>query len=85
MRKIRSYILKGKVICIGLEDSKKTWKLCARSGRTVVNEVSIPAGYENLRNYLRNKFPNCNIRVMYGAGFRGFDVCVRVNGRGNLQ
>ena len=31
MKKIREYILKGKEISIGLEDSKKTWKLCARA------------------------------------------------------
>lgn len=74
MSKIRCYILKGKEICIGLEDSKKTWKVCARSGRTVVNEASLPAQYENLRNYLRNKFPECTIRVMYEAGFRGFEL-----------
>lgn len=74
MKKIRQYILKSKEIYIGLEDSKKTWKICARSGRTVVNETSLPAEYENLRNYLRNKFPECRIRVMYEAGFRGFEL-----------
>jgi transposase len=74
MKKIREYVLKGKEIFIGLEDSKKTWKLCARSGRTVVNETSLPAEYENLKNYFRNKFPNCKIRVIYEAGFRGFEL-----------
>jgi transposase len=49
MKKIRQYILKSKEICIGLEDSKKTWRICARSGRTVVHETSLPAEYDNLR------------------------------------
>ena len=57
MKKIREYILKGKEISIGLEDSKKTWKLTARSGRTIVNETSMPAEYENLHRYLANKYP----------------------------
>jgi transposase len=74
MKKIRQYILKSKEIFIGLEDSKKTWKICARSGHTVINETSMPAEYENLCNYLRNKFPDCKIRVMYEAGFRGFEL-----------
>lgn len=74
MRKIREYILKGKEIFIGLEDSKKTWKVCARSGRIKVNETRMPAEYENLRNYLMNKFPSCKIQVMYEAGFRGFEL-----------
>jgi hypothetical protein len=34
----------------------------------------MPAEYENLRNCFRNKFSECKIRVMYGAGFRGFEL-----------
>jgi transposase len=74
MKKIRSYILEGKEIFVGLEDAQKSWKVCVRSGRTVVNEVSMVAEYDQLRNYFRNKFPECKIRVMYEAGFRGFEL-----------
>jgi len=74
MKKIRSYILKGKEVVIGLEDSKKSWLVCARSGRTVVHEASMTASYAILRSYFRNKFPECKIRVMYEAGFRGFEL-----------
>jgi|GEM_PF-6895198 len=70
MKKIRDYILEGKEVFVGLEDSAKTGKLCVRSGRPVVNETNMPAKYENLVNYFRNKFPKCKIRVMYEAGFR---------------
>ena len=31
MRKMQDFIVKGKRIFIGLEDSKRTWKLCVRS------------------------------------------------------
>jgi transposase len=34
----------------------------------------MPAEYANLRNYLKNKFPSCKIKVMYEAGFRGFEL-----------
>ena len=74
MKKIQEYILKGKDVFIGLEDSAKTWKVCARSGKTVVSETTMPAKYENFRNYLHKRFPDCKIKVMYEAGFRGFEL-----------
>jgi transposase len=74
MRKIRSYVLTGKEVFVGLEDSKKSWKVCVRSGRTVINETSMEAKYEVLQKFFRNKFPECKIRVMYEAGFRGFEL-----------
>lgn len=72
MRKMQEFIVKGKRIFIGLEDSKRTWKVCARSEKTIVNEASMEAKYEVLRSYLRNKYPECEITVMYEAGFQGF-------------
>ena len=68
------YILKNDKVFVGLEDSKKTWKLCIRSGGMVVREASMPARYEVLRNYFSNNFPQCQIQVMYEAGFAGFEL-----------
>ncbi len=72
MRKIQEYITKGKQIFVGLEDSKKTWKLCVRSERMIIHEVSMPAQYEHLRNYLGMNYPECSIKVLYESGFSGF-------------
>lgn len=72
MRKMQDFIVKGKQIFVGLEDSKRTWKLCVRSGGMIVAETSMPTQYDNLRNYLRGKYPECKIKVMYEAGFGGF-------------
>lgn len=72
MRKMQKYIVKDNRIFVGLEDSKKTWKLCVRCERMVVHETSMPTDYDNLRNYLKNKYPGCKVRVMYEAGFNGF-------------
>ena len=72
MRKIQEYVLRGKDVYVGVDDSKKTWVICVRSGQMVVHETTMPAKYENLRNYFRHKFPECRIRVMYEAGFQGF-------------
>jgi transposase len=74
MRKIQGYVVKGQDVFIGLEDSKRTWKLCVRSANIIIHETSMPAEYENLRNYLRNGYPECRISVIYEAGFRGFSL-----------
>jgi len=74
MKKRQTHILKDDTIFVGLEDSKRTWKLCVRSSRLSIHETSMPAKYENLRNYFHNKFPGCEITVMYEAGFRGFGL-----------
>lgn len=72
MRKMRGFIEKGKRVFVGLEDSKRTWKICVRSGGLVVDEVSMPAEYGNLRTYLLDRYPDCRIRLIYEAGFSGF-------------
>lgn len=82
MKERRDYILRNENVFVGLEDSKKTWSLCVRSGGMVVHETSMPARYEVLRNYFHNKFPGCHIRVMYEAGFRGFELLDQLVGDG---
>ena len=74
MGKIQKHILKEKQIFVGLEDSKRTWRLCVRSEGVVVHQTGMPAKYEVLRSYLNNKFPKCEVHVMYEAGFRGFNL-----------
>lgn len=74
MRKIRQYVVKGQAVYVGLEDSKRSWKVCVRSEGVVVDEASMEARYEVLRAYLRRRFPQCRIRVLYEAGFRGFGL-----------
>jgi transposase len=72
MRKMQSFIVEGKRVYVGLEDSKRTWKLCVRCGGMVVDELSMPAKYSNLRSYLSGGYPKCRIRLIYEAGFQGF-------------
>ena len=74
MEKIRDYVVRGQPVYVGLEDAKRTWKVCARCGGVVVQETSMPARYEVLQGYLRKRFPECRVRVMYEAGFRGFEL-----------
>ena len=74
MKKIINCIAKGKEVFIGLEDSKLTWKLCVRSEGIVIQETSMPAKYEVLKAYFRNSYPECKIKVIYEAGFKGFTL-----------
>lgn len=74
MRNIQDYVVKGQDVFMGLEDAKKTWKICVRSNEMVVHETSMPAQYDVLRNYMRNKYPDCRIQLIYEAGFRGFSL-----------
>ena len=72
MGKIRNYVVRDKHVYIGLEDSKRTWKLCVRSEGMVVHELSMPAEFENLLKYLQDGYPGCEIQLIYEAGFSGF-------------
>jgi len=72
--RLQDYVAKGKEIFVGLEDSKKTWKLAVRSEKMVIHQVSMEAHYPVLIRYLRNKFPECTIHLIYEAGFKGFNL-----------
>ncbi|MFC1509005.1 transposase [Candidatus Omnitrophota bacterium] len=74
MKKMRRMILEGKKIFIGLEDSKKTWRLNVRYAKMEVHQVSMPADYNHLKHYIENHFPDCDVSVMYEAGFKGFEL-----------
>ncbi len=49
MKKMQRTIVEGKSIFIGLEDSKRTWKLCVRCEGMIVHETSLPTDYFNLQ------------------------------------
>lgn len=82
MRKMQDYIIKGKRVFVGLEDSKRTWKLCVRCRGIMVHEASMPAKYDNLKSYLKTHYPECKIRLMYEAGFGGFWLYDLLEGEG---
>lgn len=73
-RKVQDFVVKGKEVFVGLEDSKKTWKIAVRCEKMLIHEVSMDAQYPILKTYLRNRFPECTVHVMYEAGFKGFNL-----------
>jgi len=77
-RKVQDFVVKGKEIFVGLEDSKKTWKIAVRCEKMLIHRVSMEAKYSVLIRYLRNKFPECTIHLIYEAGFKGFSLYDRI-------
>ena len=74
MNKMKDYIIKSKEVFIGLEDSKRTWKISVRCEKMEVHYASMPAHYDSLRSYIRKNYPRCKVSVIYEAGFKGFGL-----------
>ncbi len=74
IRKVQDFIVKGKEIFVGLEDSKKTWKIAVRCEKMVIHQASMEAKYPVLVKYFAHKFPECTVHVIYEAGFKGFNL-----------
>jgi transposase len=72
MSQYQEYTLKNEAVFVGLEDSKRSWKVCVRSNGKILTETSMPAVYKTLHAFFINKFPECKIKVIYEAGFGGF-------------
>jgi transposase len=81
-RKVQDFVVKGKEVFVGLEDSKKTWKIAARCEKMVIHRTSMEARYGVLIKYLEHKFPECTIHLIYEAGFKGFNLFDQLTGDG---
>ena len=76
--KVQDFVVKGKEMFVGLEDSKKTWRIAVRCERMLVHEASMEAKYPLLKQYLKNRFPDCKIHLIYEASFKGFNLYDRL-------
>jgi transposase len=77
-KKMQQFIIKGKQVFIGLEDSKRTWKISVRCEGREIHYTAMEARYQTLKEHLRNKFPECDITIIYEAGFKGFGLYDRL-------
>lgn len=77
-RMVQDFIVKGKEVFVGLEDSKTTWKIAVRCENMLVHQTAMEAKYPVLKKFLDHRFPDCNIHVMYEAGFKGFTLFDRL-------
>ena len=81
-RRIQDFVVRGKEVFVGIEDSKKTWKVAVRCEKMLIHQASMEAEYPVLKQYLKNRFPECTVHVMYEAGFQGFNLFDRLTGDG---
>jgi transposase len=81
-RKMKESIVENKKIFVGLEDSKRTWKLNVRCDGMEVQEASMPTRLNALTAYLESRFPGCEVGLMYEAGFKGFGLYDALQRRG---
>jgi transposase len=72
MKKIQQEILTAKKVFVGLEDSLRSWKICVRHDGAIIFQGSMPTDYSSLRQFFLKKFPKCQIKLIYEAGFQGF-------------
>ena len=74
MSKMNTQDQEIKRVYIGLEDSKSTYRVCARYRGLEANLSSMPADYAHLKRYLDHHFSGYQITVLYEAGFKGFEL-----------
>jgi transposase len=77
-RRVQDFVVKGKEVFVGLEDSKTTWKIAVRCDKMLIHQAAMEATYPVLKRYLDNKLPQCGIHLMYEAGFKGFNLYDRL-------
>ena len=70
--KVQDFVVEGKEIFVGLEDSKKCWKIAVRCEHMLIHQASMEARYPSLKQYLKNKFPDCPDPLDVRGGVQGF-------------
>ena len=77
-RMVQDFVVKGKEVFVGLEDSKTTWKVAVRCEDMLIHQTGMEAKYPVLKKFFDNRLPDCRIHVMYEAGFKGFNLFDRL-------
>lgn len=74
MNKIKQLSFEGKVIYCGIDVHKTNWKINAR-----MEGIEMAAFSQNpdpllLKNYVDKNYPGAELKVVYEAGFCGFEI-----------
>ena len=64
--RIQLYVAKEKEIFVGLEDSKRTWKLAVRCEKMVIHQTSMDAKYPHLWCFAARHQGQCNMAFLDG-------------------
>jgi len=74
MSKIKQLDFDGKVIYCGLDTHKTNWKINARMEEIEMASFSQNPDPSLLKNYFDKNYPRAQLRVVYEAGFCGFEI-----------
>ena len=73
MKQIKKLDFSGETIFCGIDVHKKSWKVNARSKAMELKSFSQNPSTRDLTNYLKRNYPSAAYRVVYEAGFCGFN------------
>lgn len=82
MRKIKQLGFDGKVIYCGLDAHKTNWKVNARMEGIEMASFSQNPDPLLLKNYFDKNYPGADLKVVYEAGFCGFEIQRSLTGLG---
>jgi transposase len=74
MSKIKQLGFDGKVIYCGLDVHKTNWKINARMEGIEMASFSQNPDPQLLKNYFNKNYPRATLKVVYEAGFCGFEI-----------
>lgn len=74
MSKIKQLDFDGKVIYCGLDTHKTNWKINARMEEIEMASFSQNPDPSLLKSYFDKNYPRAQLRVVYEAGFCGFEI-----------
>ncbi len=74
MSKVKELDFSGKVIYCGLDVHKTNWKVNARMEGLEICSYSQDPEAEKLKEYFSSRYPGAILRVVYEAGFCGFEI-----------
>ncbi|MBA2760464.1 MAG: IS110 family transposase [Segetibacter sp.] len=74
MNKIKQLSFEGKVIYCGLDAHKTNWKINARMEGIEMATFSQDPDSSLLKNYFDKNYPKAELKVVYEAGFCGFEI-----------
>lgn len=74
MSKIKQLNFDGKVIYCGLDTHKTNWKINARMEGIEMASFSQNPDPSLLKNYFDKNYPRAELKVVYEAGFCGFEI-----------
>jgi transposase len=73
MNQLRQLDFSGQQIYAGIDVHKKSWKVCIRNKDMELNTFSPKTSPAELSAHLKKNYPGANYKVVYEAGFCGFE------------